>query len=74
MTLDEFRKLYASEVEQQNAAIQRRQDNMFLGPIGIEERLDIMRGQLNFAHWAIIQLTEALATERARSGESDGCE
>ena len=64
MTLEEFRKQYASEVEQFNAALQRRQDNMFFGPMGIEERLDIMRGQLNLAHWAIMQLAEALAAER----------
>lgn len=74
MTLEEFKKAYDKEIEACNAAIRKRENNMFLGPVGFEERISIMRDQLNMAHWAIMQLTNALLAERAAPQELDSRE
>lgn len=72
MTLQEFNDAYKRAIDDDRQAVSKRQDNMFLGPIGIEERLHILHEQLNMAHWAIYHLMRALLEERSTVGKTGG--
>lgn len=63
--LDEFAKNLGDALKQRDEAVSKRQNNFFLGPVGVEERIEILTRDAGLAMWAIQNLLIALRQERS---------
>jgi len=54
-------KQWQSEIRERDQALSKRRDNMFLGPIGIEENLSILHNDIRMNAWFIDKIIKAVA-------------
>lgn len=73
MNLEEYAVKLREAFETFETETQRRRDNMFLGPPGLEETVRVLQVETNQLRWAVFQLTQALIEEK-RGAQSEVAE
>lgn len=71
MTAAELQERWKEDLAVRDRAIQQRQDNMFLGPIGIEEAVSIANRNTGMAIWYIDKLIAVVAAQEERLKNHD---
>lgn len=72
MTPRELRDQIHARCVELNASIIRRNDNMMLGPVGIEERIEVARAGAELALVSVLRLVEVLVDLEKRITELEG--
>jgi hypothetical protein len=70
---DEFAKNFNITMNERDRLVSQRKDNMWKGPIGLEESLAQAHDDISMLSWGIGRLIKILADERAsQSDAGDG--